>query len=93
MRTNIISVKYEDNYIPKTFSGKEYCYYTTIPVELYDLVIAPTQNEDKIALVTEINISENQIKNIKPYLKSVTSKIDQEKFLQENVIQILKEAA
>lgn len=56
METNIISVKYEDNYMPKTFSGKAYSYYTAITVEVGDLVIAPTANGDKIARVSEINI-------------------------------------
>lgn len=91
METNIISVKYEDNYEPKTFGGKAYSYYTDIPLDVGDLVIAPTQKEDKIARVSEINIPEYKIKHIKPYLKLITYKIDKEKYLQTN--EVLKEAA
>ncbi len=91
METNIISVKYEDNYMPKTFSGKAYSYYTAIPVEVGDLVIAPTQNGDKIARVSEINIPEYKVEMIKSYLKIITTKIDKTKYLQNN--QVMEEAA
>lgn len=87
MQTNIISVKYEDNYIPKTFCGKAYSYYTSIPVNVGDLVIAPTQGGDKIARVSEINIPEYRVEFIKTYLKSITYKIDRKKYLQENEIE------
>lgn len=86
METNIISVKYEDNYIPKTFGGKPYSYYTSIKLKVGDLVIAPTANGDKIARVSEINIPEAQIERIKPYLKTITQKIDKKKYLQTSEI-------
>lgn len=91
METNIISVKYEDRYIPKTFSGKAYSYITAIDVEVGDLVIAPTANGDKIARVSEINIPEFKVEYIKPYLKLITDKIDKEKYLQTS--EVLREAA
>lgn len=91
METNIISVKYEDNYMPKTFSGKSYSYYTAIPVEVGNLVIAPTQNGDRIARVSEINIPEYKVEFFKSSLKLITDKIDREKYLQTN--EILREVA
>lgn len=91
METNIISVKYEDKYMPKTFSGKAYSYYTAIDVEVGDLVIAPTASGDKIARVSEINVPEYKIENIKPYLKLITDKIDKNKYLQAT--EVLVEAA
>ena len=91
METNIISVKYEDNYEPKTFGGKAYSYYTSRNVEVGDLVIAPTANGDKIARVSEINIPEYKVEMIKPYLKLITDKIDKQKYLENS--QIMKEAA
>ena len=84
METNIISVKYEDKYEPKTFSGKAYSYYTKVNVNVGDLVIAPTAHGDKIARVSEINIPEYKIEMIKPYLKTIEYKIDKEKYLQAN---------
>lgn len=91
METNIISVKYEDKYMPKTFSGKAYSYYTAIEVEVGDLVVAPTSNGDKIARVSEINIPEFKVEQIKPYLKLITDKIDKEKYLQTDGV--LREVA
>lgn len=91
METNIISVKYEDNYMPKTFSGRAYSYYTAIPVEIGDLVIAPTSNGDKIARVSEKDIPEYKVEFIKSQLKLITDKIDKQKYLQSS--ELLKEVA
>lgn len=87
MKTNIISVKYEDNYEPKTFGGKAYSYYINKKVEVGDLVIAPTFNGEKIARVSEINIPEYKVEKIKPYLKTITKTIDKDIYLQTDTIQ------
>ena len=88
MRTNIIQVKYESKYNSKTFEGKAYTYYTDINVEVGNLVIAPTAYGDKIARVSKTNIEEYEIENIKPYLKTITAKVDKDKYLQkEQIIQ------
>ena len=91
METNIISVKYEDNFEPKTFGGKAYSYYTATKVEVGDLVIAPTAYGDKIARVSEINIPEEKIVSIKPYLKTIKQRIDKQKYLKTD--EVLQEAA
>ena len=91
MKTNIISVKYENSFMPKTFDGKTYSYYTATEVKVGDLVIAPTAYGDKIARVSEINIPEYKVEMIKSYLKLITYKIDKQKYLQDN--QIMKEVA
>lgn len=91
METNIISVKYEDKYMPKTFGGKAYSYLTAVNVEIGDLVVAPTANGDKIARVSEINIPESKVEQIKPYLKLIKDKINKNKYLYKDLI--LKEAA
>ena len=86
METNIISVKYEDKFAPKTFSGKAYSYYTAVNVNVGDLVIAPTSNGDKIARVSEINIPEYKVEMIKACLKLITVKIDKSNYLENNQI-------
>ncbi len=91
MQTNIITVKYEDNFIPKTFGGRAYSYYTAVDVDIGDLVVAPTSYGDKIARVSEINIPEKAIEFIKPNLKLITEKIDKQKYLQED--EVIKEVA
>lgn len=86
MKTNIISVKYEDKFIPKTFGGKAYSYYSAINVEVGDLVIAPTASGNKIARVSEINIAEDRVLMIKPYLKLITDRIDKNTYLQTSEV-------
>ena len=86
MNTNIISVKYEDRFMPKTFNGKAYSYITRVNVEIGDLVIAPTAYGDKIARVSEINIPEARIDNIKDFLKVITYKINKNEYLYNNQV-------
>ena len=86
MQTNIISVKYEDEYMPKTFSGKAYSYYTKIDVSVGDLVIAPARDTEIIARVSEINVPEYKVEMIKPFLKTIEKKIDKEAYLQSDEI-------
>lgn len=86
MQTNIISVKYEDKFMPKTFGGKAHSYYSAIELKVGDLVIAPTTSGEKIARVSEINIPEEKIVFIKPYLKLITDKIDKNTYLQTNEV-------
>ena len=76
MNTNIISIKYEDDFCPRTFNGREYSYYTNKILNIGDLVEAPTKYGTKIAKVTRINVPENEIINIKPYMKTITRKIE-----------------
>lgn len=91
METNIVSVKYEDKYIPKTFSGKAYSYITEIKLEIGDIVVAPTSYGEQIARVSEINIPEYKVESFKTSLKLITDKIDKNVYLKSN--QILKEVA
>lgn len=84
MNTNIVNVKYEDQYNEKTFSGKEYSYFTEIKLSIGDIVKAPTQYGLKIARVSKINIPEEKIINIKPYMRVITKKIDKEKYLRDS---------
>lgn len=91
METNIVSVKYEDKYIPKTFSGKSYSYITAIKLEIGDIVVAPTSYGEQIARVSEINIPEYKVESFKTSLKLITDKIDKNMYLKSN--QILKEVA
>ena len=86
METNIVSVKYADVFDPKTFNGKAYNYYTNKKLEVGDLVIAPVQEGEKIARVSEINIPEIKVEMIKPFLKTITIKIDKNLYLENNKI-------
>lgn len=84
MRTNIVSVKYEDKFIPKTFSGKAYSYYSKIKLKVGDLVMAPTSTGSRIAIVSEVNIPEERIETIKSKLKTIVVKVKKENYLKSN---------
>lgn len=91
MKTNIIAVKYEDNFVHGTFGGKAYSYYTKTNVEIGDLVKAPTKNGTNIAIVSKVNIPEEEIENIRPYMKTIISKINRDRYL--NFDEILEDVA
>lgn len=86
-----IYVKYEDEHWPRTFGGKEYSYYTDLQLEVSDLVEAPTKYGTSIAKVTRINIPEEEIKDIIPYIKNITKKINKERFIYYS--EIVEDAA
>jgi hypothetical protein len=87
MGTNIIAVKYESKFNPRTFEGKSYSYFTNIQLENGDIVEAPTKYGLSIARVSRINIPEEEIENIKPYMKTITKKINRDRFLKFAEIQ------
>ena len=86
MKNIIVSVKYEDKYNTKTFSGKDYSYFSSIPLQVGDIVEAPTKFGNSIARVSEINISEEKIEYIKPYMKVITRKLNRRSYLNDNKI-------
>ena len=86
-----IYVKYEDEHWPRTFGGKEYSYYTDLQLEVGDLVEAPTKYGTSIAKVTRINMPEEEIKDIIPYIKNITKKINKEMFIYYS--EIVEDAA
>lgn len=91
MDTNIIAVKYEDKFIPRTFKGKSYSYFTILKLNEGDIVKAPTQYGISIARVSRVNIPENEIRDIKPYMKTITKKINRDRYLK--FAEILEEVA
>ena len=81
METNIVMVKYEDNYCPRVFQGREYSYYTNNKLSVGDLVEAPTKYGFKVAKVTRINVPEAEIEKIKPYMKTIIRQIDRDRYI------------
>jgi len=74
----IVSVNYKKN-DANAFDSRKYNYYCTLPVEVGDLVIAPTAKGDRIACVCEVNIPIEQIEvKVLPLLKEITAYADME---------------
>ena len=88
---NIITVKYEDNFFPRTFNGRDYSYFTEKKVSIGDIVIAPTKYGKKIAKVTRVNIQEKEIENIRPFMRKITKKLNKDRYINFN--EILEEVA
>lgn len=87
MQTNIVGVKYEDEHYPKTFSGREYSYYTTISLNIGDIVEAPTKYGTSIAMVSSVDIPEEKILHFKNDIKTITIRLNKKTFLDENILE------
>lgn len=80
----IVGVKYEDRFEKKTFSGREYSYYSASDdLEVGDIVEVPTRYGKSIAMVTRINIEKKEIEKIKDFMKVIETRLDKEKFFSE----------
>ena len=65
-KLEIVGVKYEDKFKKKTFSGREYSYYSDIEdIKVGDVVEVPTRYGKSIAQVVRTNIDEKEIEKIK----------------------------
>jgi hypothetical protein len=79
----IVGVKYEDKFEKKTFTGREYSYYTDLDLEIEDIVEVPTRYGKSIAQVTRTDIDKQEIEKIKDYMKVIDTKLDKNEFLKE----------
>jgi len=79
----IVGVKYEDKFEKKTFTGREYSYYTDLELEIGDIVEVPTRYGKSIAQVTRTDIDKQEIEKIKDYMKVIDTKLDKNEFLKE----------
>lgn len=86
MKTNIITVKFEDYFYPRTFNGKNYYYLTNENLSIGDIVEVPTTNGIKIARVSRINIPEDEIQNMKEIIKFTIRKLDTYRYLNYNEV-------
>ena len=91
METNIITVKYEDDFFPRTFNGRDYSYFTEQKLSIGDIVIAPTRYGNKIAKVTRVNVQEEEIENIRPFMRKITQKLNKDRYINFN--EIIEEVA
>lgn len=80
----IVGVKYEDKFEKKSFTGREYSYYSNLDdLKIGDIVEVPTRYGTSIAEITRINIDKNEIESIKEYMKIISVKIDKEKYFSK----------
>ncbi len=73
----LVSVKYKND--SQKYAGKTYTYFCDLPVEVGDIVMAPTSRGEREAMVAELDIPENSIdKAILPKLKVITTLVEKE---------------
>ena len=68
-------------HISRVFQGKEYSYYTDQELSIGNLAEVPTKYGLKIAMITKIDVPETEIEKIKPYMKTITRKIDKDRYI------------
>ena len=58
----------------RAYAGNAFTYRTSLPLNVGDKVMAPTQGGDKRAMVVEINVPESRVdERIMPLLKEITA--------------------
>lgn len=83
-KLEIVGVKYEDKFKKKTFTGREYSYYSNIEdINVGDIVEVPTRYGKSIAQVTRTDIDKQEIEKIKDYMKIIDTKLNKDEFFQE----------
>ena len=61
MESKIVEIQFESRLNPGTFAGKEYSYIADIPVNVGDIVKAPTRNGVGTALVRRVDVPITEI--------------------------------
>lgn len=78
MKKTIVGVRFQNSWNEK-FSGKAYHYFSVIPLEVGDMVIAPTKNSESIAQVCEVDMPECMIPlDVLPKLRTITKMAEPE---------------
>ncbi len=72
---DIVSVKFQSKKNPEEFSGREYSYFTQIPLEIGDVVVAPTKGGGSAAIVSRTGILESELTIDAKLLRTIESKI------------------
>ena len=72
LSTNVIKVRFLREGVP---SGKEYTYYTSDEVAVDDTVEIDTKNGISNAIVTQVNVPEEEIAAFKDAAKTIRGKV------------------
>lgn len=72
----IVSVRYVG--CDGVMSGREYSYFTDIPLELGNLVVCPSAKGDGQGVVTAVNVPESKIdERVLPKLRTIERKAEE----------------
>ena len=78
MEKKIVGVHFKNSW-NDDFGGKSYHYFSVIPLEVGDMVIAPTKNGKSIAQACEVDMPECMIPlDVLPKLRTITKMAESE---------------
>lgn len=72
--TNIVTVQYESRLEPGVFVGREYSYFTDIPLAVGDIVKTPTKYGTSCAKIARIHVPEIEVAKFKDVMRHITEK-------------------
>lgn len=81
---SIVSVQFQNKQNPEIFSGREYSYFTAIPLKAGDVVAVPTKNGEGKAKVVKIGIKESELSCDLNILKTIKALADTELPVEED---------
>lgn len=73
---NIVSVQFQSKSAPGKFAGREYSYYSKVPLEVGDIILAPAKNGATPVRVCRVDIPESEINdNVRPFTRTIEEKV------------------
>ena len=73
---SIVAVQFQDKRNPEEFAGREYTYYSNVPLAVGDVIVAPTSKGKGVVRVCRTDMADADIpENARPYMKTIEEKI------------------
>lgn len=69
---SIVAVQFPDRNNPEEFSGREYTYFSNVPLEVGDVIVAPTKRGNGIVRVVRTDMKEADLdESILPFMRTI----------------------
>ena len=69
---NVVAVQFQSKSDPEGFAGREYTYYSKVPLTVGDVILAPTKKGDTIVRVCRTDMADSDIdESVKPYMRTI----------------------
>lgn len=73
----LIAVQYRDKLDKNLYQGRQYTYYTTLDVNIGDIVVCPTRYGAGIGRVCRLDVPEKEVESFKDALKVITEYVQE----------------
>lgn len=69
---SIVAVQFQNRDNPGQFSGREYSYFSNVPLEVGDVILAPTKNGTGVVRVCRTDMKDSEIDDrVMPYMRTI----------------------